>query len=62
MYNLDFATAHQVLRQYETTHPADSMAPVSDAAGYLFGEFDRLHILQAEFLRAPSSGGGGAAQ
>jgi hypothetical protein len=26
------------------------MGPVSDAAAYLFSEFDRLHILQSEFF------------
>ncbi len=50
MYNLDFAQAHKVLRQYEAEHPQDPMGPVSDAAAYLFGEFDRLHILQSEFF------------
>jgi len=26
------------------------MGPASDAAAYLFAEFDRLHILQSEFF------------
>src|SRR5437016_523445 len=26
------------------------MGPISDAAAYLFSEFDRLHILQSEFF------------
>jgi hypothetical protein len=55
MYNLDFATAHRLLRQYESAHPDDPMAPVSDAAASLFGEFDRLHILQSEFFTQDGS-------
>jgi hypothetical protein len=50
MYNLDFTTAHQVFTDYQRAHPDDPMGPVSDAAAYLFSEFDRLHILQSEFF------------
>ena len=31
-------------------HPDDPMGPVSDAAAFLFAEFDRLHVLQSEFF------------
>jgi hypothetical protein len=55
MYNLDFAKAHQILRQYESTHPGDPMGPVSAAAAYLFAEFDRLNILQSEFFTQDGS-------
>jgi hypothetical protein len=55
MYNLDFAKAHQILRQYESTNPGDSMGPVSDAAAYLFAEFDRLKILESEFFTQDGS-------
>lgn len=50
MYNLDFAAAHRTFAEYGAAHPEDPLAPVSDAAAYLFGEFDRLHILQSEFF------------
>jgi hypothetical protein len=50
MYNLDFANAHRVFRDWERGHPQDPMGPVSDAAAYLFSEFDRLHVLQSEFF------------
>jgi hypothetical protein len=50
MYNLDFATAHQTFHEWETLHPEDPMGPASDAAAYLFSEFERLHILQSEFF------------
>jgi hypothetical protein len=55
MYNLDFAKAHQILRQYESAHPGDPMGPVSDAAAFLFAEFDRLNILQSEFFTQDGS-------
>jgi hypothetical protein len=50
MYNLQFEEAHRTFQAWETAHPADPLGPVSDAAAYLFGEFDRLHILQSEFF------------
>lgn len=50
MYNLEFAKAHDTFREFQRAHPQDPMGPVSDAAAYLFAEFDRLHILQAEFF------------
>src|SRR3954447_6189724 len=50
MYNLEFDAAHRTFQSWEHTHPDDAMGPVSDAAAYLFGEFERLHILQSEFF------------
>ncbi len=50
MYDLQFADAHNTFHQFEREHPADPMGPASDAAAYLFSEFDRLHILQSEFF------------
>jgi hypothetical protein len=50
MYNLEFAEAHQTFQAWERQKPDDPMGPVSDAAAYLFSEFDRLHILQSEFF------------
>ena len=50
MYNLDFTEAHRTFHDWEGAHPDDPMGPVSDAAAYLFAEFDRLHILQSEFF------------
>jgi len=50
MYNLDFAAAHRTFAEYRMENPDDPMGPVSDAAAYLFSEFDRLHILQSEFF------------
>lgn len=50
MYNLQFPQAHQTFAQFEKANPQNALGPVSDAAAYLFGEFDRLHILQSQFF------------
>lgn len=50
LYNLEFDQAHQTFHEWQGAHPDDPMGPVSDAAAYLFSEFDRLHILQSEFF------------
>jgi hypothetical protein len=50
MYNLSFDEAHQTFGQWEHEHPEDPIGPVSNAAAYLFAEFDRLNILHSEFF------------
>lgn len=50
MYNLAFGAAHESFRRWERLHPDDPMGPVSDAAAFLFAEFDRLRILQSELF------------
>jgi tetratricopeptide (TPR) repeat protein len=50
MYDLQFAAAHRSFQEWERLHPNDPMGPVSEAAAFLFAEFDRLHILQSEFF------------
>src|SRR5690349_21762497 len=50
MYNLEFDGAHQTFQAWEQLHPADPLAPSSDAAAYLFAEFDRLGVLQSELF------------
>jgi hypothetical protein len=50
MYNLDFQGAHQSFESYERAQPADPLGPVSNAAAYLFSEFNRLHILEVELF------------
>jgi hypothetical protein len=50
MYNLEFDQAHRSFAEWHSQHPDDPMGPASDAAAYLFTEFDRLHILQSEFF------------
>jgi hypothetical protein len=55
MYNLDFADAHSTFADYEKQNPADAMGPISDAAAYLFTEFDRLDILSSDYLTKDES-------
>ncbi|HXE64871.1 MAG TPA: hypothetical protein VN519_15100 [Bryobacteraceae bacterium] len=55
MYNLNFIAAHQTFARYEKTNPTDAMGPVSDAAAYLFTEFDRLGILKSDYLTKDES-------
>lgn len=50
MYNLQFNDAHRTFALWSKAKPADPLGPVSDAAAYLFAEFDRLHILQSELF------------
>lgn len=50
MYNLDFTGAHGVLLGWMDAHPTDPMGPVSDAAAYLFAEFERLGVLDVELF------------
>lgn len=50
MYDLQFLEAHRSFQEWQRQYPDDPMGFVSDAAAYLFSEFDRLHILQAEFF------------
>jgi hypothetical protein len=50
MYNLDFQMAHQDFSTWERIHPDDPMGPVSQAAGFLFGEFARLDILESQLF------------
>ena len=50
MYNLQFEEAHRTFREFEQLHPNDPLGPTSDAAAYLFSEFDRLGVLQMQLF------------
>ena len=50
MYDLQFEAAHKAFHSWEQLHPEDPLGPTSDAAAYLFSEFDRLGVLQAELF------------
>jgi hypothetical protein len=49
LYNLDFTQAHQVFLSWQEQHPDNPMGPASDAAGFLFSEFNRLGVLESQF-------------
>jgi hypothetical protein len=50
MYDLQFDRAHKTFAEWERQRPDDPLGHVSNAAAYLFAEFDRLNILQSEFF------------
>jgi len=49
LYNLDFTGAQSDFAAWQRLHPDDPMGPVSEAAGFLFSEFNRLGVLEAQF-------------
>jgi hypothetical protein len=49
LYNLDFSGAQKDFAAWQTQHPDDPVGPVSEAAGCLFSEFNRLGVLEAQF-------------
>jgi hypothetical protein len=50
MYEFDMAGAHALLDQHQREHPEDPMAYSVRAAVLLFGELDRLGILETDFF------------
>jgi hypothetical protein len=50
MYNLQFSDAHSKFEQWLASHPEDPMGPASDAAAFLFSEFERLHIIDVQLF------------
>ena len=50
MYNLQFPDAHKTFHGWQELNPGDPLGLTSDAAAYLFSEFDRLGILQTELF------------
>ncbi|HTC92667.1 MAG TPA: hypothetical protein VK699_04335 [Terriglobales bacterium] len=54
-YNLDFAAAQQEFAAWQKLHPENALGPVSEAAGLLFSEFDRLGILESQLFTKDSN-------
>jgi len=50
MYNLDFPAAHRTFETWQELHPQDPLGAASNAAAYLFAEFERLHILEFDLF------------
>jgi len=50
MYNLQFEDAHRTFQAWQKDHPRDPFAYTSDAAAYLFQEFDRMGVLQSDLF------------
>lgn len=55
LYNLDFAGAQKDFVRWQQTHPDNPVGPVSEAAGFLFSEFNRLGVLEAQFYENDAS-------
>jgi hypothetical protein len=55
LYNLDFAGAQKNFADWQTQHPDDPVGPVSEAAGYLFSEFNRLGVLESQYFENDNS-------
>jgi hypothetical protein len=55
LYNLDFSGAQEEFSLWEKQHPEDPVGPVSEAAGLLFSEFNRLGVLEAQFYENDSA-------
>ena len=54
LYDLDFGGAQKDFESWEKAHPENPMGPVSEAAGVLFSEFNRLGVLDAQFYEDDS--------
>jgi hypothetical protein len=55
LYNLDFTGAQKDFSAWEAEHPDDPVGPVSEAAGCLFSEFNRLGVLETQFFENDES-------
>lgn len=55
LYNLDFAGAQRDFGLWQGQHPDDPVGPVSEAAGLLFSEFNRLGVLEAQFFESDAA-------
>lgn len=55
LYNLDFSGAQREFSLWQEQHPDDPVGPVSEAAGVLFSEFNRLGVLEAQFYENDSA-------
>ena len=55
LYNLDFAEAQRDFAAWQQMHPDDPVGPVSEAAGFLFSEFNRLGVLESQFYENDES-------
>jgi len=54
LYDLDFTGAQKEFESWEKLNPENPMGPVSEAAGVLFSEFNRLGVLEAQFYEDDS--------
>jgi hypothetical protein len=55
LYDLDFPGAQKEFLSWEQENPDNPMGPVSEAAGVLFSEFNRLGVLESQFYEDDSA-------
>ena len=55
LYNLDFGGAEAQFAEFQQQHTDDPMGPVSEGAGLLFSELNRLAILRERFFAEDST-------
>ncbi len=55
LYDLDFPGAQKEFQSWEQQNPDNPMGPVSEAAGVLFSEFNRLGVLESQFYEDDST-------
>jgi hypothetical protein len=55
MYNLEFVQAEREFAAFERQHADNPIGPVAEAADLLFGEFQRLGVLQSQFYQSDSA-------
>jgi len=55
LYDLDFAGAQKEFQAWEAQNPGNALGPVSQAAGILFSEFNRLGVLESQFYADDSA-------
>src|SRR5919108_6280930 len=54
MYNLQFGPAQAEFAAWQKQHPQDALGPVSEAAGLLFSELNRLGVLETRLFQDDS--------
>jgi len=50
LYNLDFVSAHKLIDEAAAASPSDPLPDAVKGAAFMFEEFQRLQILESEFL------------
>lgn len=55
LYDLEFISAQQQFSQFQQIHPDDPLGPVSEAAGILFAQLNRLGILESQLFVSDAS-------
>jgi len=55
LYDFDFKNAQQEFANWQKSNPDDPLGPIGEASAHIFGEFDRLGVLEIQLLMKDSS-------